>query len=325
MGRRRKAIIIIKERGIKPKFINIERRLVSEHPHLSVNNDIRVANQQCSKALIYKSELAFLGRCILDSPNIETGGQLFGYWTASGTPVVAYALGPGPKANHQVAFFNQDVEYLERVGKALVSRFGLMHIGEWHSHHQLGLDSPSGHDANTMQHSIDRLHLSRFLLCIGNCRGSLFSIKPFVFFEGLTEYSSAEWEIKDDHSPFRDQIDAYLSNLQTAHIPKKNQSWFNDKSNRIQLKYIIDYMMSLPDALDAKAQMKGGIVELKTTFKDRVETISFPNDFPRGNILINIKYFNGSEKIVQGESPIGSNRHGDLFEAYKQQYNSLSL
>lgn len=325
MGRRRKANIIIKGRGIKPLFINIERRSFSEQPQMPVNKDYRVANKHCSKALIYKSELAFLGRCILDSPNIETGGQLFGYWTASGTPVVAYALGPGPKANHQVAFFNQDVEYLERVGKALVSRFGLMHIGEWHSHHQLGLDCPSGHDANTMQHSIDRLHLSRFLLCIGNCRASQFSIKPYVFFEGQTEYSSAEWEIKDDHSPFRDQIDAYLRNMQTAYIPTRNHSWFDEKSNQIQLKYMIDYMGALPGAIESKARLNAGTVELVTLFSDREETVSFPDDFPNRTISIKICYVNGMIKETKGGFANNDIPPGDLFDIFRQQYNSFTL
>lgn len=325
MGRKRKANIIIKGRGFKPQFINIESRFVSENPHLPVNKEFRVANQQCSKALIYKSELAFLGRCILDSPNIETGGQLFGYWTASGTPVVAYALGPGPRANHQVPFFNQDVEYLESVGKALISRFGLMHIGEWHSHHQLGLDCPSGHDANTMQHSIDRLHLSRFLLCIGNCRGSQFSIKPYVFFENQTEYSSAEWEIKDDHSPFRDQIDAYLSDMHTAYIPKRNLSWFDDKSNRIQLKNMIDYMRALPGAVESKAQLNGGTVELVTAFPDREETISFPNNFPNSPITIRINYVNGMVKETKGGFGFEDITPGSLFDIFRQQYNTFRL
>ena len=61
---------------------------------------------------IFKSELDYISRCILDRKNIETGGQLFGYWSEDGQPVVMYAIGPGPRANHQTTFFNQDVDYL---------------------------------------------------------------------------------------------------------------------------------------------------------------------------------------------------------------------
>ena len=33
---------------------------------------------------------------------------------------------------------------MERLGGLLFSRAGLQHIGEWHSHHRLGLAEPSG-------------------------------------------------------------------------------------------------------------------------------------------------------------------------------------
>jgi len=56
-------------------------------------------------AVIYRSELDFMSRCILDCKHIETGGQLFGFWTRDCVPVVLFAIGPGPKANHQVTFF----------------------------------------------------------------------------------------------------------------------------------------------------------------------------------------------------------------------------
>lgn len=36
------------------------------------------------KAVIFKGEMDFISRCILDRKNIETGGQLFGYWTENG-------------------------------------------------------------------------------------------------------------------------------------------------------------------------------------------------------------------------------------------------
>ena len=115
----------------------------------------------------------FVSRCILDYPRIETGGQMFGYWTDDGTPVVLYTIGPGPHANHQPAFFNQDVQYLKEVGSILVHQYGLQHMGEWHSHHQLGLAHPSGHDASTMASGLAASGRNRFLLCIGNCTDTM--------------------------------------------------------------------------------------------------------------------------------------------------------
>lgn len=55
--------------------------------------------------------------------------------------------------------------YLQSVGDILNSDYGLQHIGEWHSHHRLGLDHPSGHDAQTIRTmiTIDPYNLQRFL------------------------------------------------------------------------------------------------------------------------------------------------------------------
>ena len=322
---KKKNQVIIKIKGRRPFIILDEGKSKSYSLVQPKLEEVQSKPEQCKKALIYRSEISFIGQCILESPNIETGGQLFGFWTASGVPVVVYAIGPGPKANHQVTFFNQDVEYLERIGEVLVSQFGLMHIGEWHSHHQLGLDHPSGHDANTMQHSIDKLHLNRFLLCIGNCRGMQYSIKPYVFRENQTVYSSAEWEIKGDQSPYRDQIDSYLTSMQSAVMTQNYQSWFSDKSNRIQLKKMIDYMKALPGAVDSKARLNGDIVELVTSFPNREETILFPDEFPSKTISIRVNYDNGKELIVTGGNMPNGSTTGDLFEVFKQQYNSFAL
>jgi len=172
-------------------------------------------------AMIYRSEFDYISRCILDYPNIETGGQLFGFWTSTGIPVVHYAIGPGKNANHQETFFNQDLDYLLKVGNFLLEKYGLQHIGEWHSHHQLGLAKPSGHDDSTMVNNIQRSHLRRFLLCIGNCtveRGVVLgdatlrtTLNAFNFHEDHGyDYVKACWSIKECESPFRKLVDQDL-------------------------------------------------------------------------------------------------------------------
>ena len=163
------------------------------------------------KAVIFQSELDYLSRCILDCPDIETGGQLFGYWTEDGTPVVLYAIGPGPGANHQTAFFNQDVNYLLTVGNAVKDRYGLHHIGEWHSHHRLGLARPSRHDVNTMVSAIRKKDLGCFLLCIGNIEGDLSTIRPFHC-DDVT-CTGASWSVIPAGSPVRALADRELSDI----------------------------------------------------------------------------------------------------------------
>lgn len=171
-------------------------------------------DRRADRAIIYRSELDFISRCILDHTDIETGGELFGFWTAGGIPVVLFAIGPGKNANHQTTFFNQDIEYLKRVGRCLFDKYGLLHIGEWHSHHTLGLAQPSGHDAETMASSITNNHLGRFLMALGNCTATASILNAFEFVEGFgTAWRHVPWEIKEIQSPFRAAIenDADLS------------------------------------------------------------------------------------------------------------------
>ena len=284
------------------------------------------------KAYIYQSEISFIGKCILDYPNIETGGQLFGYWTASGAPVVVYAIGPGPNANHQVAFFNQDVNYLEHVGKILVSQFGLMHIGEWHSHHQLGLDRPSGHDAYTMQSTIDKRHLKRFLLCIGNCRSNKFSIKPYNFLEGKSSFVNSNWVIKGEDSPLRNMIDLKLSKADVSNYQPRSlseqedikETWFEKKENRIQLKSMLDYISSISTSKAVNARLDGNLVQISADFFDCNELISFPTDFPMSPISVNITFPDGTHRNTKATLE-SCNKGDNVFEAFIEQYKSIKI
>ncbi len=164
-----------------------------------------------SRIVIYQSEFEYMAKCILDRNNIETGGQLFGHWTSEGIPIILYAIGPGPKANHQSAFFNQDIDYLVKVGEALRSRFGLHHIGEWHSHHQLGLDRPSRYDENTMTSVIRKKGLGRFLLCIGTCTQYEASVRGFMC--DSSNCRPVNWDVIPVASPVRKEVDQVLSDV----------------------------------------------------------------------------------------------------------------
>ena len=65
---------------------------------------------------IYEPELDFLKWLVLQKPNIETGGDLFGLWQDERTAVVQFILGPGEKCKRTTTSFHQDVKYLEEVG-----------------------------------------------------------------------------------------------------------------------------------------------------------------------------------------------------------------
>lgn len=166
--------------------------------------DMRLA----SKAIIYRSELDFMSRCILDYPDIETGGELFGFWTQDGVPVVLYAVGPGPDARHRATSFLQDPEYVDSFEVEMCLATRLQHIGQWHSHHQLDLARPSGGDVASMMRGVGKPGFPRMLLCIGNCTPTETTVNAFNFCEVRPErYVHAAWDVVDMESPFRPMID----------------------------------------------------------------------------------------------------------------------
>lgn len=100
--------------------------------------------------------------------DVETGGDLFGYWTHSGSPIVSYVIGPGHRCRRSVTSFYQDERYLHDVGTELYDAHALQHIGEWHSHHRLGLNEPSGGDVATVGRGLREKQWPRFLLLIAS-------------------------------------------------------------------------------------------------------------------------------------------------------------
>ena len=281
---------------------------------MNASTPVERAAEPAPTAIVYRGELDYVSRCILDYPDIETGGELFGFWTASGVPVVLYAIGPGPRANHEVAFFNQDLSYLKRVGNRLISAYGLQHIGEWHSHHSLGLAKPSGHDDQTMVHSIEANGLGRFLLCIGSCENGRSMLNAFTFHQDAGyDYCHAAWDVKEGPSPYRAVVDGdpdlagILAHPRTAAPAMGNlllatgedqlvtpdygaDYWLNRKENNLALKRILDFLADIAPqdrcepALDAANR-----VVVAVDRPDRRETILFPAGFPLEAPLLDVQ------------------------------------
>lgn len=118
------------------------------------------------KLVIYRSELERIRQWAGRFPDIETGGDLFGYFTHSGAPVACRAIGPGPRCRRSRTSFYQDEDYLLRQGVGLYRKHGLQHIGEWHSHHSLGLPHPSTGDLATVTRGLREQGWRRFVLGI---------------------------------------------------------------------------------------------------------------------------------------------------------------
>lgn len=277
-----------------------------------------------SKALIYTSELDYISRCVLDYPNIETGGDLFGFWTHSGYPVIQYVIGPGPNANHQTTFFNQDGNYLSEVGNKLRETHGLQHIGEWHSHHQLGLAEPSGHDISTVCKAIAQYNLSNFFLVITNIRDNASSVNGFMFNkEKGRDFDYAGWIILESHSPIRQDFDsryhdlvyqprteesslldlskATLYNLEFFKPEYSCEYWLSEKSNHLVLKGIIEELGRLVTNVQAYLSNDDKTIYLEFQKENKEYVVIFPVDFPKAHLILLDKTENKAIEVVNWE------------------------
>jgi hypothetical protein len=181
-----------------------------------------------TKTLIYQSELNHMAAWAEECPNLETGGELFGFWTHSGFPVVQVAIGPGPNSRHELMSFHQDGEFLKSIGESLNREHGLQHIGEWHSHHRMELNIPSPGDTTTMVQALEQNDLSKFLLCIANIYPVIDSKKKmqtrtlikerliikigcFLYTKSHSTYQSGAWVVFPGKSPFVAKLNSQYS------------------------------------------------------------------------------------------------------------------
>ena len=291
---------------------------------------------------IYRSELDYLSRCILDFPAIETGGQMFGFYTDRGDFVVVYVIGPGPRANHQITFFNQDKEYLLKVYHVIL-KHGLQKIGEWHSHHQLGLARPSGHDENSVVSVMRKFQMIRHLLCIGNVDHKGRSTENAFTFSKDNDYCTQHvaWKVIEMDSPYRTLMDndqelAYVlchpATQEACHgenfIVEDTESkqkvkaefqdgyWLKNKANHLVLKQIIDYMTDLNYGCSVK-QDGNGIVHLVAQRSGECMEIVFGNNFPHE--APQISFSDGSDMIPEWEYK------GSVYDSFVECYNKFAL
>ena len=265
------------------------------------------------KAIIYRSELDFIARCVMDYSDIETGGDIFGFWTHSGYPSIQYIIGPGPNSNRHATAFYQDKKYLIEMGRLLREKYGLQHIGEWHSHHRLNLAEPSGGDKSTVRRAIETYGLNYFFLTICNIQPKEVNINGFHFSAHKNDYDRAEWVILDGESPMRREFDDKFRNLiykpihdrvnyialpattldgvvvvnegQTAQFPET--SWMNTKEGKDQLKIIIESLKKQFNEVKI-FQTDDKRVKLEVHANSKQFVIVFPHDVPRTKPEIDI-------------------------------------
>ncbi len=154
------------------------------------------------RVTIHESDLDTLAGLVMRYPDRETGGNLFGFWTHSGFPAVQLILGPGPGARHETMAFFQDVSFMATQGTRAQTAFGLQHIGDWHSHHTLGLAEPSRGDVQTILRTLDTCGFARFVALIATVRlDQTVHINAFLFETGFPAPHRGTWVILPGSSP----------------------------------------------------------------------------------------------------------------------------
>ncbi|HXH20028.1 MAG TPA: hypothetical protein VNJ07_13200 [Chitinophagales bacterium] len=263
------------------------------------------------KIIIYESELEFIARCVMDFPHLETGGDFFGLWTKEGYPVIQFVTGPGKKIERTASHFNQDIDYLKESGSILNARYGLEHIGAWHSHHRMKLHEPSPGDVHTMRTALRGTGFSRFIISICNIdkHGEVF-LNGFLFQrENINNYRLCNWTILDDISPVRTavlhkegspfhepsteaaDVSYYVKNTEAADVPvtkeiaekpdiPKNAYW-NTPEGKKYLKDVFDKLKKREDLADVElVQLPDKRIAVSFRHDNSKFEIRFPHEFP---------------------------------------------
>ena len=169
------------------------------------------------KVVIYANEYRQICAWVLQHGFLETGGDLFGLWKDDHTAVIQLVLGPGKNCQRAYASFYQDVDYLEKAGSQLIEKEGVCHIGEWLSHHKIGLKQPSGGDRGAVWRNIPTYGLNRFVLFIANIEtqdNSAASVGCFLFERGTADQSQrmtqGQFHLLPNESPLREKFQTDL-------------------------------------------------------------------------------------------------------------------
>lgn len=280
------------------------------------------------KTLIHQQELDRIAGWVQEYPNLETGGDLFGFWSHSGFPVVQLVIGPGKNSRHNSTSFFQDKNHLIKTGEILREKYGLQHIGEWHSHHQIGLAQPSIGDERTVFNALRTYNFPRFLLCISNLSPKLerfsenkfqVTVGCFLFTLSPSHYQTGSWVVLPNKSPIRKDLETdnnilfsspLLNNdwnvkqttleeqilLFTEPIEISENVWYSTTEGKDSLKRIVDSLNVNYQNCQIKRRVSSEEIYLIFERKhyqnyqknDDLWQIDFSKDFPHTSPLIKI-------------------------------------
>jgi len=157
---------------------------------------------------IYESELCSIAYEAGKYPECETGGDLYGLWTANGNPVVFLATGPGKSAIHQNAHYQMDIEYQKKCQTILMEQFGIHYLGDWHSHHNLRIYEPSEGDRQRIQNLFTKnyqvAHMAEIIVNHAVEANKREIISAYIYSKNM-KYSNIKC-MKSKNSPIREKV-----------------------------------------------------------------------------------------------------------------------
>jgi transcriptional regulator with XRE-family HTH domain len=166
--------------------------------------------------------------------SIETGGDLFGRWQDVPTVLLATKAGPAAKRDH--AHFRLDIDYLRTLSETMATDWAVRYLGDWHSHHRLGLSAPSGGDRRRIMSIASRNQFTNMLeiiVTLDDSRGEpIVRIHPWIY--DLSSEDAAPL-------PLRVRVLPGLSPVRQAMIARKTLSeqdlnvWDTVSMNRIRI------------------------------------------------------------------------------------------
>jgi len=98
---------------------------------------------------VHEGEKRRLENWTLEAPRIEVGGSMFGGWNNAGEPIVQLITRSDVVSRSEV-FVTMDLDKFARVQEYMYREHGLVFLGEWHSHHTLGIHHPSHGDIRSV-------------------------------------------------------------------------------------------------------------------------------------------------------------------------------
>ena len=254
-------LTLTEERNSLSVSIKLKKRTYGQRSETSrwlafgASEDIREFN-----VVIYQNDYKELCAWVLRKPHIETGGDLFGLWANKYSAVIQLVLGPGKGCRRTPSSFYQDVTYLEKVGMHLTQKEGICHIGEWHSHHQLGLARPSGGDENTVWNNMPTYNLTRFVIFIANINhsGQYYSVNVGCFLFEIDGNGKqlpvlpGKFQILNQESPFSGKLE--VKKFKRAGEEEKKREDFNFK---IQDLILTEGKISIPVPIKPEKRAHG--------------------------------------------------------------------